>query len=269
MLNHFLNSAELSSTDEVILFRDGRIIVQEQRYLWTVGSVPDQLAIAKTLLLVSTGRRNLVVMDLESDKHIPDNAEPASLRSLLFNSDRALATAGKANQILDWYKGHRYCGSCGEPTVPDPKQLAVHCLRCNRHFFPRINPCVIVLVIKGDKMLLAKNARYRSGFLSCLAGFIEVGESAEDTVLREVKEESGLDVHNIRYFKSQSWPFPSQLMLGFYADYKSGEIVPEPGEIEEADWYTYDELPNTPSRKISVAGELIDNFVRQMQSKTG
>lgn len=269
MHSHFLNSAELRSTDEVILFRDGRIIVQEQRYLWTVDSVPDQVALAKTLLLVSPGQKNLVVMDLESDKHIPENAESASLRSLLFNSDQALATAGKANQILDWYKAHQFCGYCGEPTVPVPNQLAVQCLRCNHHFFPRINPCVIVLVIKGEQMLLARNARYRSNFLSCLAGFIEVGESAEDTVLREVKEESGLDVHNIRYFKSQSWPFPSQLMLGFYADYKSGEIVPEPGEIEEADWYSIDDLPNTPSRKISVAGELIDNFVQQMQSKAG
>ncbi len=241
--------------------------MQEEMFLWSPHLIQDQIAEAGSLLLVSGGERKLLVLDLESDDHIPHDAEAVPLRSLLFKSDQALETAGKANQILDWYKAHRFCGYCGQATIPDATQLAVRCISCNHHFFPRINPCVIVLVLKGDKMLLAKNARYRTNFLSCLAGFIEVGESAEDTVIREVKEESGLDVENIRYFKSQSWPFPSQLMLGFYADYKSGEIVPEPGEIEEADWYGIDDLPQVPSGKISVAGELIENFIRQMQSK--
>jgi NAD+ diphosphatase len=116
--------------------------------------------------------------------------------------------------------------------------------------------------------LLARSARFRSGFFSCLAGFIEVGESAEDTVLREVKEEVGILVNNIRYLKSQSWPFPSQLMLGFIADYQSGEIVPEPGEIEEAGWYDIDNLPNVPIPGISVAGELIEHYVAQARSGT-
>ncbi len=240
--------------------------MQQESYLWSPDKLESQIAEAEALLLVSSGKSKLLVLDLESDEGIPSSAEAVSLRSLLFKSDEALATAGKANQILDWYKAHRYCGYCGEPTRHDHVQLAVRCPSCNHYFFPRINPCVIVLVINGDKMLLARNARYRTGFVSCLAGFIEVGESAEDTVLREVKEESGLHVENIRYFKSQSWPFPSQLMLGFYADYKSGEIVPEPGEIEEAAWYGIDDMPQVPSGKISVAGELIENFVRQMQS---
>ena len=265
--SHFLDPNLVLAEDRVIVFREGRIVVQQDSYLWSPHAIKSQIAEAETLLLVSAGKSKLLVLDLESDDGVPLSAETVPLRALLFKSDEALATAGKANQILDWYKAHKYCGYCGEPTLHDPAQLAVRCPSCNHHFFPRINPCVIVLVLKGDKMLLAKNARYRSGFLSCLAGFIEVGESAEDTVVREVKEESGLDVENIRYFKSQSWPFPSQLMLGFYADYKSGEIVPEPGEIEEADWYGIEDLPQVPSGKISVAGELIENFVRQMQSK--
>ena len=124
-----------------------------------------------------------------------------------------------------------------------------------------------MLVVDGRRILLARNARYRTGFYSCLAGFIEVGESAEDTVKREVMEEVGVEVENIRYFKSQSWPFPSQLMLGFFADYVSGDIVPEPGEIEEADWYDIDDLPNIPAANISVAGQLIEHYVRQMQSQ--
>ena len=124
-----------------------------------------------------------------------------------------------------------------------------------------------MLVVDGERILLARNARYRTGFYSCLAGFIEVGESAEDTVKREVKEEVGVEVNNIRYFKSQSWPFPSQLMLGFFANYESGDIVPEPGEIEEAGWYDIDNLPKVPSAQISVAGELIEHYVRQMKSQ--
>ena len=265
--NYFLDSKRILSEDRIIVFREGRIVMEQENYFWSPNLIEKQIAEAEPLLLVSSGKRKLLVLDLDSDDAIPPEAEVVPLRSLLFKSEQALATAGKANQILDWYKAHQFCGYCGDVTTPDPEQLAVHCKGCSHHFFPRINPCVIVLVLKGDKMLLAKNARYRTGFLSCLAGFIEVGESAEDTVLREVKEESGLDVENIRYFKSQSWPFPSQLMLGFYADYKAGEIVPEPGEIEEADWYGVDDLPQVPSGKISVAGELIENFVGQMQYK--
>jgi NAD+ diphosphatase len=120
---------------------------------------------------------------------------------------------------------------------------------------------VIVLVIRGNKMLLARSAKFKSEFYSCLAGFIEVGETPEETVSREVMEEVGLEVDNIRYIKSQSWPFPSQLMLGFFADYKAGNITPEPEEIAEADWYSIEQLPTVPSAEISVAGELIEQFV--------
>ena len=123
-----------------------------------------------------------------------------------------------------------------------------------------------MLVTRGREILLARSARYRTGFYSCLAGFIEVCESAEDTGHREVKEEAGVEVENIRYVKSQAWPFPSQLMLGFHADYQSGEIVPEPGEIEEANFYDVDDLPTVPSAEISVAGELIKMYVEQVRN---
>ena len=119
--------------------------------------------------------------------------------------------------------------------------------------------------MRGDQLLLARSARFKSGFFSCLAGFIEVGETPEQTVVREVKEEVGIEVENIRYIKSQSWPFPSQLMLGFIADYKAGEIVVAPEEIEEAHWYDVYSLPKVPSPAISVAGELIQTFVNHVK----
>ncbi|HAS48912.1 MAG TPA: NAD(+) diphosphatase, partial [Gammaproteobacteria bacterium] len=133
------------------------------------------------------------------------------------------------------------------------------------HFFPRISPCVIMLITKGDQMLLAKSARFNANFYSCLAGFIEIGETPEQTVHREVMEEVNVKVKNIRYISSQSWPFPSQLMLGFLAEYESGEIIPEPTEIADAKWYDINSLPNVPSEKISVAGKLIRTFIDEVK----
>ena len=115
------------------------------------------------------------------------------------------------------------------------------------------------------EILLARSSRFRSGFFSCLAGFIEVGETAECTVHREIKEEVGILVDNVRYIKSQSWPFPSQLMLGFHADYVSGEIVVEPTELEEAAWFDIADLPSVPSAEISVAGELIQLYKEEIE----
>jgi NAD+ diphosphatase len=123
-------------------------------------------------------------------------------------------------------------------------------------------------VVRGEQLLLARSSRFKTGFFSCLAGFVEIGETPEETVLREVKEEVGLEVENIRYIKSQSWPFPSQLMLGYIADYKSGEVIPEPEEIAEADWYSIEQLPSVPSAEISVAGELIQLFIDEVSSRS-
>ena len=266
MRNFFPSVEQLLETDRFILFSGQRVVAREGKFLWSYDEAAALLEHSNQPLLVERDNPGLAVMDLKGGADLPEAAETVSLRSLLFHSEQALLQAGKANQVLNWFRSHRYCGYCGRQTACSGMELMMECSHCNHHFFPRINPCVIVLVIKGNQVLLARSTRYRSGFFSCLAGFIEVGESAEDTVRREVKEEAGLDVENICYFKSQSWPFPSQLMLGFYADYKAGEIVPETAEIAEANWYSVHDLPVTPSARISVAGELIDNFVRQVKS---
>lgn len=264
--NSFLHRDQLNTNDNLLLFWGSKVIVHNEGFLWQVDQVINSLPKGTEFLLISYKDKQFVVAQTSEDISGLLLAETISLRSLLFNeSDVDFSVVGKASQVLFWYRTHRYCGICGSETLQHKEQMALLCFKCNEHYFPRINPCAIVLVTRGREILLARSARFRSGFYSCLAGFIEIGESAEQTVLREVKEETGVDVENIRYIKSQSWPFPSQLMLGFHADYKSGDIVPEPGEIEEAAFYDIDNLPVVPSPKISVAGELIRIYVERFK----
>ncbi|MED5411126.1 MAG: NAD(+) diphosphatase, partial [Pseudomonadota bacterium] len=231
----FLQRESLIGTDRLVLFCDNRVVVKDDNFIWQHKHVIDLLPADAEFLLIDHDGKQFIAAHTAHDISDKISADTRSLRSLLFKeSDIDFSIAGKASQILSWYRTHRYCGVCGNKTSQHEDQRVLFCANCGEQYFPRINPCAIVLVTKGREILLARSARFRTGFYSCLAGFIEVGESAEDTVLREVKEEAGVEIENIRYVKSQSWPFPSQLMLGFHADYKSGEIVPEPGEIEEA-----------------------------------
>lgn len=173
--------------------------------------------------------------------------------------------AGRALQMLRWHYDHQYCGRCGQPTVQHPHDLAKSCTACSLDVYPRLSPCIITLVIRGDYCLLARHKRSSNQTNSCLAGFIEIGESPEQALVREVMEEVNIQVNNIRYIMSQPWPFPGQLMLGYLADYASGDIVVDQYEIVEANWYRYDQLPNIPSI-ATISGRLIDVFVQQRKA---
>jgi NAD+ diphosphatase len=140
----------------------------------------------------------------------------------------------------------------------------MRCEPCGTLNYPRIAPCVIVLVTRGEELLLARNANFPRPMYSTLAGFIEVGESVEETLVREVREEVGVEVRNLRYFQSQSWPFPNQLMLGFFAEYAGGEIVCDPSEIADARWFHHRELPMIPPG-ASVSGQLIRHYIQTLQ----
>lgn len=174
---------------------------------------------------------------------------------------------GRASQWVNWFRFHQYCGMCGKRNQVRNSGRLLHCLDCKTDYYPRINPCVIVLVTHGDKILLARSSRPGASFFSCLAGFIEPGETAEEAVAREVYEETGVQIKNIRYVKSQPWPFPSQLMLGFYADYVAGDLNPCAEELAEAGWFDVGQLPVVPSATISVAGQLIESYCRQITQK--
>jgi NAD+ diphosphatase len=176
--------------------------------------------------------------------------------------DEQFSIAGRAVQILLWDKTHRFCGRCGTATVNAPGERAKLCPQCGLLSFPRLSPAVIMLIRKGEhEFLLARNRAFADGFFSVLAGFVEPGESLEEAVAREVREEVSLEIENIRYFGSQPWPFPHSLMIGFTAEYVSGEIEAQADEIAEAHWYSRTgELPRLPG-KLSIARRLIDAFL--------
>ena len=194
----------------------------------------------------------------------PMDYQVGSLWQLLGRVEEQLfALAGRAAQLLDWERDHQFCGRCGSAMQADESERAMRCPPCGVVNYPRIAPCVIMLVTRGEELLLAQNINHPAGMYSTLAGFIEAGETVEETLIREVKEEVGLDVGGLRYFQSQSWPFPNQLMLGFFAEYRGGEIVCDPSEIADARWFHYRELPRVPP-PASVAGQLIRQYVNEL-----
>lgn len=168
----------------------------------------------------------------------------------------------RAIQLYHWLDDHRFCGHCGAKTYSHRTETALTCVNCSKLWYPRIQPCVITLIYKKDKILLAKHGRYITDMYSCIAGFVESGETLEAAVHREVQEEIGIKVHNLSYFKSQAWPFPNQLMIGYFAEYHSGDITVDGDEIVDAKWWGLDELPTIPPM-TSIAGELIAEFSRK------
>lgn len=170
--------------------------------------------------------------------------------------------AAKAYSIIHWDKNHRYCGRCGQQTRHDSDSFERHCPNCSLTFYPRISPSIIVLIEKGDEILMARSAHFMPGVYAFIAGFVEPGETVEDTVHREVMEEVGIKVKNIRYFGSQAWPFPDSLMIAFFAEYESGELTIDPVELEDAGWYKLDALPGRPSSNVSIASKLLNHYLR-------
>lgn len=190
-----------------------------------------------------------------------------TLRQLLFVvPDIALDHAAKSWQYAEFLRTHKHCGCCGSTTRIVDDEMATECTNCGHRCYPRVSPCIIVSIRKGDKILLAQGVRQRSaGFYSTLAGFVESAETLEQAVHREVFEEVGIKIKNLRYFGSQPWPFPHSIMCGFIADYQSGTLHPDKTEILHADWFTIDNMPDT-APSVSIASKLIDATIAEIQS---
>ncbi len=170
--------------------------------------------------------------------------------------------AGLGRQLHYWRSTHRYCGCCGTETVDKSDERAKYCPECHYLSYPQLYPCVIVLVARGPELLLARSPHFQPGIYSALAGFIEPGESAENAVFREVKEEVKITVKNVRYCFSQPWPFPNSLMLGFRAEYGSGELEIDRVELEDAQWFKRDKLPPLPMR-LGISRRLIEAYLEE------
>ena len=186
------------------------------------------------------------------------------LRSLFGHTDNlTFSLAGRAAQIVDWYRSHQFCGRCGLAAIEHSQDRAMICEVCKIHSYPRLSPSIIVLIHRQGEVLLARNQRFPQGMYSTLAGFVEPGESIEETLIREVKEEVGVNVTNLEYHGSQPWPFPNSLMLGFHAEYESGDIVLQEEEIADAQWFDCQQLPMIPG-KVAISRWLIDAYLTRL-----
>ena len=197
---------------------------------------------------------------------VPEGMEFKELRSLYGVLDEDIfLLAGKAIQIVSWDQTNQFCGRCGTSMETLEGERAKICPACGLINYPRISPAAITAVIKGNKILLTHNAAFKGNIHSLIAGFVEPGETIEECVHREIFEEVGLKVKNLKYFGSQPWPFPNSLMVGFTAEYESGEISVDGQEITEAGWYEAGNLPDLPG-KMSIARKIIDRFVKTQSS---
>jgi len=225
------------------------------------GRLPDWLTPQHPAIRIGTWRgKPLRAVTISSGL---DLAPPLVAEAFNATDDRmdiqTLTLAGLAKQVLHWEKQSRHCSRCGEHTVAIPDSWGRRCTSCSCEHYPHIHPCAIILVKRGNELLLTRKAEWPAGRYSLVAGFLDFGESLEECAIREVREETGIEICNIRYVGSQNWPFPAQLMAGFVADYAGGDIRVELSELEDARWFSIDALPNLPTKR-SIARWILDNF---------
>jgi NAD+ diphosphatase len=212
------------------------------------------------------GSRNGVhcfTVDLKDDIEPPAGMALHGLRMLYGTLDEAtFQLAGRAFQIVNWDRTHHFCGRCGNAADYHESDRARQCPKCGLLSFPRVSPAVITLIHRGDEFVMARNSRFPQGRYSIIAGFVEAGETLEEAVAREIQEEVGLQVTDIRYHSSQPWPFPHSLMLGFTAAWESGDIAVDGEEIVDAGWYSASHLPESLPDGISISRRIIDDFLK-------
>lgn len=259
-----------SLSDEAVCFvwRDERILAgaNDPPALPTLGDVTALAIDGPRHYLGRLDGVDCIAIRALGDISLPDRWQWRGLRSLFLQlPDAWLAVAGRASQIAEWDRSHQFCGRCGTPTRDKPDERAKQCPACGHVAWPRVSPAMMVLVTRGRELLLARSKRFAVPIYSALAGFVEAGESIEDCVHREVREEVGLEVKDLRYMASQSWPFPHSLMIAYNAEYSGGEARPCDGEILDARWFSIDALPQLPN-PVSIARALIDATVERLRT---
>tara|TARA_B100000945_G_scaffold183041_1_gene146758 strand:+ start:611 stop:1444 length:834 start_codon:yes stop_codon:yes gene_type:complete len=237
------------------------LIFEEEDLKWS------EMNLANKQFLGFLNNKPCYLSELTSESKIDDGTMLTPLRNLLGRIPDSLFTVcSRSIQLSEWYKNNQFCGACGSKMQRHNSERAMFCTCNNLLIYPKISPCIIVLVTKGEELLLAHNKNFPGAFYSTLAGFIEAGESAESAIHREIFEEVKIKVKNIQYYGSQSWPFPSQLMLGYHAEYLEGDITPDGEEIDSADWFNYKKLPQVPTGNISISGQLIESYIEKLKN---
>lgn len=251
----------MQSTEEGLRVPDGEALAS------ALGADPEGLVRAEIPLLQALGRP-CSAYDLPENLQAPEGFQLLGLRALFDRIPPELfRVAGTALQKVEWLRTNGFCSRCGAPTRRHEVHQAMACTACGHLHFPRVSPAVIVLVEREGEMLLARSPHFAEGVYSTLAGFVEPGESLEEAVHREILEEVGVEVTDLRYFGSQPWPFPHSLMVGFVARWAGGEIRLEDDEIEDARWFSPDRLPPRLPTSFSIARRLVDDFLERMAAR--
>lgn len=271
-MDFMLGSIPTEKEDKIafqFLFQQSNLLVKKLEGAYTIPTT-DNLAYLKyktgdKLYIGSIDGHSCYTARYPEGWVLPDGMEFLGLRQLHEQIDNSMLQAAfRAVQIVAWDETHRFCGACGEATVKKAYEHGAVCPKCGHTSYPRLSPAVIVAVTKGDKLLLARNKNFVQGLYSVLAGFVEAGETLEECVKREIREEAGIEVKNIKYFGSQSWPFPNSFMVAFTAEHENGEIQIGEDEIADARWFNVEEIPKIPG-KLSISRKLIDWFIEKYQ----
>lgn len=256
-----------SSEGYWFIFSDNRLLLEKKgddfQVPFAVTPLPDLDECSPSRCIGMYGNTPCMLLALEDHTGVTGRFEPVNLRESysLIPGDFWII-AGRGSQILRWERDNRYCGRCGSPMTEPADEMIKQCPACSFSAYPRISPAVIMSVTRGREILLGRAPRFPAHMYSTLAGFVEPGETAEEAVRREVYEETGITIRNICYLGSQSWPFPHSLMLGFTAEYAEGEVDIDRMELEDARWFSAEDMPRLPS-KISISRKLIDIFLEE------
>jgi NAD+ diphosphatase len=250
----------------IVFQRENLVLDTAKGVSFIEGELPGWMGNPGSGILMGTWQgKPIRILEISADNEIPSGYIVEPLLFIFFHGrlpDDLLTLAGRAQQILAWERKNSVCSNCGDKMERIHGTWGKRCTGCRYEHFPHIHPCTLVLVRRGDELLLIRKPEWPQGYYSIPSGFCDFGESLEECARREVAEETGVRIRNLRYAGSQSWPFPGQLMIGFTAEYDGGEIIVDRKELEDAAWFRSDSLPPTFSSG-SIAGWMMDRFGKQ------
>ncbi|WP_319204839.1 NAD(+) diphosphatase [uncultured Ilyobacter sp.] len=255
-----LRRGNIKSEEQVLCYKNGKVLMKtiEDKFIIPQKNELGEWVSEGILLGEIDGEKCFIA---EGKEEVPQGFDYVGMRDIRRHPDKLSKWITAVGfHLYNWINDNKFCGRCGNSMELKNDERALKCTSCKNIIFPKLSPAIIVAITKGDKLLLAKNKLHPGSFYSLIAGYVEAGETIEETVKREVMEEVGIDVKNISYYKSQPWPFSSSLMLGFFAEYDGNKPIKVDGiELSHADWFDANNLPEIPNRD-SVAGEMIRIF---------